>query len=262
MSPSHSYSTRKRLTLFTVLLMFSISALLGGELTKGTSYAGVINAFGEPDGKLAAGSQMILTYGKAKVKLKDGKVTSSSPELKQLLNERAQAKAKLESKRDQGLINYRGNWITKHQYHQITKTAAIERTQGRESIAANSAIGSSAAWLTDFDTAVDAAKRTGKKVLINFTGSDWCGWCKRLEAEVFSQASFIRYAKNEYILLKIDFPRKTVLSDSVRKHNKALANKYEVRGYPTIIIVDGDARLYSKSGYVKGGPQPFLRSIQ
>ena len=264
MRASYRKNTRRLLTVFTLLLLLtSISGLCAAPVAIGTSHQDVIAALGEPDGTLSAGSNTILTYGKAKIKLKNGLVTSFSPELNQLLVERAEVKATVEDLRDKGLINYRGKWVTRAQYEQIEEYAAAKRLQASSSTSANStSAAGSDGWYTDFRTAVAKAKRTNKKVLINFTGSDWCGWCQRLDAEVFSQPSFIQYAKNNYVLLKIDFPRRTVLPDDVRKHNKDLANKYQVRGYPTIIVVDGDARLHARGGYVKGGPRPFLESIQ
>lgn len=244
-------------TVFTLLLITSMSSLMGGDIAVGSSYETVIQPLGEPDGELVAGSNKILTYGKAKIKLKNGVVASVSPDLDQLLLDRAADKAKVSAQRDKGLINYRGEWISQAQYEKVAQSEAVQRKQANQTYRGSGG----ATWTTDYNDALRQAQRTNKKILLNFTGSDWCGWCKRLDAEVFSQPSFLDYVKDRYILVTVDFPRKTELPEDLRTQNKALARKHDISGFPTVIVLDEFGQFYAKSGYVKGGPVPFLRSI-
>ena len=78
-------------------------------------------------------------------------------------------------------------------------------------------------WLTDFKAAEKKAAAENKQLVLNFTGSDWCGWCIRLDKEVFSQPEFVEYANKNLVLVKVDFPRKTTLAAPEKKQNEALA---------------------------------------
>ena len=89
-----------------------------------------------------------------------------------------------------------------------------------------------ATWLTDFHRAQEEAKAGHKLLLLNFTGSDWCGWCMRLQAEVFSKPEFAEYARQNLVLVELDFPRAKALSSEVRSQNAALAEKYGIEGLP------------------------------
>lgn len=119
-----------------------------------------------------------------------------------------------------------------------------------------------AAWLTDYAQAQAAAKASHKLLLLDFTGSDWCGWCRRLEAEVFSQPQFEEYAQKNLVLMKVDFPRAKPLSDEVRKQNMDLARKYQVRGFPTIVVLNGEGQTVGLLGYTPGGPGAFISELK
>src|SRR3954468_1656004 len=95
-------------------------------------------------------------------------------------------------------------------------------------------------WLTDVPKAEAKAKAEKKLVMLDFTGSDWCGWCIKLHKEVFSQPEFSDYAKKNLVLVEVDFPRKKEQSSEQKKANAALQEKYKIQGYPTIIVLDGD----------------------
>lgn len=113
-------------------------------------------------------------------------------------------------------------------------------------------------WLTSFEKAKAASKKSGKPILVDFTGSDWCGWCIKLNKEVFSTKEFKDWAKQNVILLELDFPRKKAQADELKKQNRALAQQYGVRGYPTILFLDHEGKKLGKSGYMKGGPKAWL----
>lgn len=93
-------------------------------------------------------------------------------------------------------------------------------------------------WLVDLDEAYAASKKEGKPIMANFTGSDWCGWCKRLTASVFSQPEFKTWAKQNVILLELDFPRRTQIPPKYQTQNNNLRNALKVTGYPTIWVFD------------------------
>jgi thioredoxin-related protein len=117
-------------------------------------------------------------------------------------------------------------------------------------------------WSTDFANAQAQAKAEDKLLLLNFTGSDWCGWCRILRQEVFSQPEFEEYAKKNLVLMTVDFPRVKALSDEVRKQNQSLAQKFEIRGFPTIVILNGDGKLVGLLGYMPGGPSAFIHELK
>ena len=116
-------------------------------------------------------------------------------------------------------------------------------------------------WLTDLPKAQAQAKSENKMVLLDFTGSDWCGWCIRLHKEVFSQPEFAEYAKKNLVLVEVDFPRMKKLSDAQKAANDALQQKYKVQGYPTIIVLNGEGKQVGELGYMKGGPPAFIAEL-
>jgi thioredoxin-related protein len=115
-------------------------------------------------------------------------------------------------------------------------------------------------WLTNFEM---AQAQTGKKMLlINFTGSDWCPPCLMLEKEVFEQPEFAEYAAKNLVLLKVDFPRIKMQSTEEKAANRKLAERYEIYGFPTIVILDPDGKELGRLGYRPGGPKPFIAGIE
>lgn len=91
-------------------------------------------------------------------------------------------------------------------------------------------------WLVDLDEAYALSKKTGKPVMANFTGSDWCGWCKRLTAAVFSKPEFKKWAEKNVVLLELDFPRRFRVPEEISKQNRSLQQAFQVRGYPTVWV--------------------------
>jgi protein disulfide-isomerase len=117
-------------------------------------------------------------------------------------------------------------------------------------------------WLTDLPKAQAQAKAENKLVMLDFTGSDWCGWCIKLHKEVFSQPEFVEYAKKNLVLVEVDFPRKKELSAAQKKANDALAAKYKIEGYPTIIVLNKEGQKVGELGYQPGGPKAFIASLE
>ncbi len=123
-------------------------------------------------------------------------------------------------------------------------------------------------WYTDMSVATDLAIKENKPMFLFFTGSDWCGWCIRLQNEVFKTSEFIKWASNNVILVELDFPRKNEQTDAVKMQNAQLQQQLQVRGYPTVWFVSAtktaDAKInlnaLGSSGYLAGGPQVWLES--
>ncbi len=117
-------------------------------------------------------------------------------------------------------------------------------------------------WETDFEKASSDAKDSGKYMLLDFSGSDWCGWCIRLEKEVFSQDAFKDFAKENLVCVLVDFPRAKKQTDELKKQNMHLAQEYNIRGYPTIIILSPGGTPVGKTGYLQGGPWEYARHLK
>jgi thioredoxin-related protein len=118
-------------------------------------------------------------------------------------------------------------------------------------------------WLTDFAAAKQQAASENKKLLLDFTGSDWCGYCKLLDAEVLSTQAFKDFAR-DYVLVRIDFPRSTELPPALKQQNDALAQQFQVGGFPTLLVMDSSGReITRQSGYQPGsGPQAYLAQFK
>lgn len=117
-------------------------------------------------------------------------------------------------------------------------------------------------WLTQYDSALAKAKAENKIVLMDFSGSDWCGWCKKLDREIFSTSEFADYADRKLVLLKVDFPKKARLSVEQEEHNQALAQKYNIEGFPTVILLDSSENMIGTLGYMEGGPKAFIAELE
>lgn len=123
-------------------------------------------------------------------------------------------------------------------FFSIFTLAALTLTQSVEAQTTYAA--ENEGWLVSLDEAYAQSKKTGKPIMANFTGSDWCGWCKKLTASVFVHDEFKKWAKENVILLELDFPRRKQLPDDVREQNAGLQQAFGVRGYPTIWVFDLD----------------------
>jgi thioredoxin-related protein len=113
-------------------------------------------------------------------------------------------------------------------------------------------------WTEKYDEAMAAAKKTGRPILADFTGSDWCGWCIKLHKEVFDTKEFKEWAAANAVLYEIDFPRKTAQDAAIKAKNAELVKKYQIEGYPTILILDAEGKKLGELGYMAGGPKVFI----
>jgi thioredoxin-related protein len=116
-------------------------------------------------------------------------------------------------------------------------------------------------WSSDFSKSMEKAKTEKKMVLLDFTGSDWCGWCMKLHAEVFSKPKFKSYAKDKLVLVEVDFPQNKHLTRKVTQQNADLAKQYGISGYPTIIVLNSEGKKVGQLGYMEGGPDAFVAEL-
>lgn len=118
-------------------------------------------------------------------------------------------------------------------------------------------------WVADFDAAVAQAKREGKDLFVDFTGSDWCTWCIRLDNEVFKHEEFLGAAKAKFVLVALDYPRGEEARAKVPnpQRNQELSQKYEIQGFPTILLMTADGEVFGRTGYRPGGPTPYVEHL-
>ena len=114
-------------------------------------------------------------------------------------------------------------------------------------------------WVSDYEAAKKTAATEKKDLLLDFTGSDWCGWCIRLDKEVFGKEPFKTKAPKDFVLVTVDFPQQKKLPEAVEKQNTELQEKFGVEGFPTIYLADSTGRPYAKTGYQPGGPEAYVR---
>ncbi len=117
-------------------------------------------------------------------------------------------------------------------------------------------------WQDNLETALQKAKQENKAVLVNFTGSDWCIWCKRLTEEVFAKDEFENYANDNLILVRLDFPRDIEQSTETKMYNNNLAQRFGVQGFPTILLFSPTGKLVLTTGYQPGGPANYVNHLK
>ena len=117
-------------------------------------------------------------------------------------------------------------------------------------------------WLTDLDEAKKVATKENKKLLVDFTGSDWCGYCIKLHKEVFDTPEFEKFAK-DYVLVELDFPKRKEQPAAEKAKNQAAQKKYGVNGFPTVIIMNTSGKILNRAeGYSPdSGPSAYLPQL-
>lgn len=119
-----------------------------------------------------------------------------------------------------------------------------------------------AGWEDDLAKGTAAAQASGRFILVNFSGSDWCGWCKRLDREVFSQREFKNYAASNLVCVVVDFPRFHSQPRSHKERNESLARKYGVEGFPTVLLLSPAGEVAARTGYQPGGARAYVEHLQ
>src|SRR2546421_8612005 len=117
-------------------------------------------------------------------------------------------------------------------------------------------------WLADLEAAQQKAKADNKLVLLDFTGSDWCGWCIKLKREVFDTSDFAQFAAAKLVLVEVDFPRHKTMAHLHQQANARLAKAYHVTSYPTLVILNPNGQEIGRMSYVAGGPSRFIAELE
>ena len=121
-------------------------------------------------------------------------------------------------------------------------------------------------WFEDFEVAKAKAAHHQKDLLINFSGSDWCSFCIRLDREVFDKEAFKKAAPEDFVLVKLDFPQRTQQAPKIRAQNQKLAQvfsvKYGLQGYPSVYLADARGIPYAMTGYERGGPDNYVKILK
>lgn len=211
-------------------------SLLPGALHSvqiGQSRAAVIQEKGEPKSQMSTGSIVVLTYADQVIKLKNDKVVSIKPTEAPSGSQPTPAPAPAP----------------------LPKPVPVRPTHAAKA-------DFSYLWTTDLEAAKAKAASEKKKVLILFTGSDWCGWCQRLQAEILQQPEFQVYAQESLVLVEIDFPKHKPIDPAVKKQNEQIARRYRIEGYPTLVVLDDRGAKVATLGYQEGGPKPLVEKLK
>jgi protein disulfide-isomerase len=215
-------------------MAFPITALLAATsalaVTIGDPYDKVIAEKGAPVAVLNAGSVRVLSYSDSIIKIKDGAVISVRAT-------------------DKSFASI-GN--------QPSPTPAVVKPKP-----APVPYDGPAVWETELGAAMDQARAKRCHVLILYTGSDWCSWCKKMDAEVYSQSEFAKYSHDKFVLLKLDYLRHSPQPEAVRSQNAEMLQRYDVHGFPFAVIVDVNGNAIGRfEGYQEGGPAHFIQMLK
>lgn len=212
-----------------LLFLSILPAPLAVAVEIGDTYEKVIQEKGAPAGKMEAGGTQILRYTEQTIKLKDGKVVSITAASRAGDSHAAPVARPAESK------------------------PAKARAPAAKAVTAS--------WTTDYAAALEEAKAQNRRVLLFFTGSDWCGWCKRLVREILDTPEFVRYAGENLVLVELDFPRGKPQAPELKTQNERLARRHQIRGFPTVMVLDSAGKPVGRLGYQEGGPKPFVQRL-
>lgn len=120
-------------------------------------------------------------------------------------------------------------------------------------------------WYTDVKEAITVSNKEQKPMLMFFTGSDWCGWCIRLQNEVLKTPEFTKWAKDNVILVELDYPRRTPQTPEIKNQNNELQQAFGIQGFPTVFFTSAESKDgkvnfkgLGQTGYVAGGPSAWL----
>jgi thioredoxin-related protein len=119
-------------------------------------------------------------------------------------------------------------------------------------------------WLVDMDTAQKVATKTDRPIVLVFQGSDWCAPCIKLDREIFQSDEFKLYAKDHFVMLQADFPKKkkNALSEEMTAKNNALAERFNKRGiFPLVVVLDKNLNVLGETGYSRTSPSSYILEI-
>ena len=142
------------------------------------------------------------------------------------------------------------------------KETAEKKPEADTTVASAKTDAAKTGWLTNYEQAQKEAQSKNRLLLMDFTGSDWCGWCIMLDKEVFSKPEFKEYASKNLVLLELDFPRMKRMPAETAKQNEQLLMKYGIQGFPTVVVFDSSGKPLGALGYTAGGPQAFIEQLE
>jgi thioredoxin-related protein len=118
-------------------------------------------------------------------------------------------------------------------------------------------------WLTDFTAAKARAKAEGKLLLMDFTGSDWCPPCMAIKKNVFNTEEFAKFAKDNLVLVEVDFPRRKKLPGDLAAANEKLSDQFNIEAFPTIIVLNAEGKEIRRTqGYQGESPNDYIASLK
>lgn len=117
-------------------------------------------------------------------------------------------------------------------------------------------------WLTNLETGLELSAEQNKPVLLYFTGSDWCGWCIKLTEEVLDTDQFINYAEENLVLVRLDFPRSIQQDEATVRYNRNIMERFNVRGFPTLFLLNSDESVIAQTGYRQGGAEKYIEHLE
>jgi protein disulfide-isomerase len=217
-------------TLLVVGLYAAATARLAA-VAVGDSYEKVVQEKGTPTGVMKAGEMQILRYADQTIKLKGGAVVSIAAAGPSVATSTPSVRSAEPAKRP------------------VAKPPAPQS-------------GEAGPWITDYAAALEEAKTSDRHTFLFFTGSDWCGWCKRLVREILATPEFTRYARENLVLVELDFPRGKSQSDALKAQNAQLARRYKIEGYPTVVVLNSEGKVVGELGYQPDGPGPFIEKLR
>jgi protein disulfide-isomerase len=216
------------------ILLSAAAAATALSCAVGDTYDQVIAEKGKPASHIEAGAMQILSYPDATIKLRNSVVVSiKAPEP----------------------VPAAGSVPLAPRPSPAPVSAPVA---AQETDVSPSAV----AWTTDYNAALDQAKSEHKHVFLFFTGSDWCGWCKKLQREILKTNEFAGYAQDKLVLVELDYPHQKQQSYEVKVQNHMLEGRYNISGFPTVVILDESGKAVARMGYQEGGPGPFIARIQ
>jgi thioredoxin-related protein len=143
-----------------------------------------------------------------------------------------------------------------------SKTDSSDASAISDTSAKGAAAAAKAGWFTSYELAQKEAQAKNRLLLMDFTGSDWCGWCIALDKEVFSKPEFKDYANKNLVLLELDFPRRKQMPPETVRQNEQLLMKYGIQGFPTVVVFDSAGKPLGALGYQAGGPEAFIAQLE
>ena len=119
-------------------------------------------------------------------------------------------------------------------------------------------------WLNNFEEAKQVAQSKDQKIILVFSGSDWCAPCIKLEKEIWETEEFKIFSKSNFVMLRADFPRrkKNTLSKELQEQNNNLAEKYNKNGFfPLVVVLDENGKVLGQTGYKKTTPKAYIKLL-